>query len=651
MDVLVVEADAALASSLLGALAETAVRWCAPAALEEALGDGWPDAVVVSGGVLAVARVSGCVRHFQPRLGATPKIVAVYDLARVSDPSALLDAGADDCEALPVDGPRLTTRLRVALRRKTDETLRRERDVTQAALSASESLLRSLFDAVPMMMGLVELAPPPPGETVPDLVVISCNRATATWFGFDDPGQLRNRGLAGVGLHTEARARYVSVLRSVTATAMPVHREIESSRAGVWLAVAANQVDGVSPSGHPRFCFVLEDITERMRLQTQLVMADRLVSLGTLAAGVAHEINNPLMWVISNLEFVGRQLAVSGLERADAEGHGRVVRSLSQAREGVERVRQIVRSLRTFSRGDDERRGALVVPQVIDTSIEIAWNQIRHRATLRRAYQSVPPVEANEARLGQVFLNLLVNAAQAIPEDAPADAHEIVVSTWWDSTRERVVIEVRDTGRGIARELLGRVFDPFFTTKPVGEGTGLGLAICHGIVRSLKGDMEVESEPGKGSAFRVLLPAAKTGSQPKKISTPPVGPARPVRVLVVDDEPNLRTSLAQILSIEHEVEALESARMALEKVRAGCRWDVVLCDVMMPDMSGVDLYRALEHEAPELLPRTVFLTGGAFTQRAAEFLAAVPNPRLEKPFEIDDLRLLIQKVSQRELKQ
>jgi signal transduction histidine kinase len=174
---------------------------------------------------------------------------------------------------------------------------------------------------------------------------------------------------------------------------------------------------------------------------------------------------------------------------------------------GSHRVSEIVRDLKTFSRGDEERRGPVDVHAVLDLCASMARSEIRHRARLVREYGSLPPVQANETRLGQVFLNLIVNAAQAIPEGSDVKDHEIRVTTWRDETGW-AVIAVKDTGSGISPENLGRLFSPFFTTKPAGVGTGLGLSICHGIITGMGGRITVESELGRGTVFRVFLPLA-----------------------------------------------------------------------------------------------------------------------------------------------
>jgi CheY-like chemotaxis protein len=359
--------------------------------------------------------------------------------------------------------------------------------------------------------------------------------------------------------------------------------------------------------------------------------------VGTLAAGVAHEINNPLTYIMSGLEHAQHELGSLGKElpKGRLDEIGEVVR---EAYSGAERVRRIVRDLKTFSRPDEEEREAVPLAPVIESAIGMAQNEIRHRARLVRELGDTPPVTASEARLGQVFLNLLVNAAQAVPE-GDVEHNEVRVRTGTDE-KGRVFIDVSDTGKGIAPDDLGRIFDPFFTTKPVGQGTGLGLAICHGIVHALGGDIDVESQVGKGSRFRVTLPAARPSQVDLAAVASPPSPRRG-RVLVVDDEPAVGRVVARTLSAEHDVVVATRARDALERITAGEAFDVVVCDLMMPEMTGMDLYAEVEKLAPARAATFVFLTGGAFTDRARDFLARVPNPRLDKPFTAGDLSKVV----------
>jgi signal transduction histidine kinase len=370
------------------------------------------------------------------------------------------------------------------------------------------------------------------------------------------------------------------------------------------------------------------DVTERLDMQRRLVEVERLAAMGTVAATVAHEINNPLTYVLANLEVLA-----SRVDRlAPIVGGADSTRALIEdMREGVDRVRRIVRDLKAFSR-DDERSEPIDVTTVLERAITLAENEIRHRARLVRDFATVPPVEANEARLAQVLLNLLMNAAQAIPEGEP-ERHEIRVRVQHDGASNVVVFEVTDTGVGIAPELRARIFEPFFTTKPKGAGTGLGLSICHGIVQRFGGTIEVDSVVGRGSTFRVHLPA--TAARVTR-STPPAAMTAPVRrgrLLVIDDDERVAAALCFILGAQHDVDIETDPRRALQRLLNGAEFDVVFCDVMMPTLSGIELYRILAEHAPQQAERIAFVTGGAFTDSAREFLANVENAQLEKPFD------------------
>jgi signal transduction histidine kinase len=243
---------------------------------------------------------------------------------------------------------------------------------------------------------------------------------------------------------------------------------------------------------------------ERTRMRERLLLSERLVSVGTLAAGVAHEINNPLAIAMANLECVLGGLApgsdpLGPRMRAYAE-------SLRDIDEALKRIRDIVRDVKLFSRPQESETTAVDVRSVIDASVRMALKEIRQRVRVVKEFGAVPLVTANESRLGQVVLNLIVNAAHAVPEGRADDNPlRLITRTLGDG---RAIIEVADTGCGIPKEHLERIFDPFFTTKPAGVGTGLGLAICHTIVAELGGEIEVDSEVGRGTTFRVILPPA-----------------------------------------------------------------------------------------------------------------------------------------------
>ncbi len=406
------------------------------------------------------------------------------------------------------------------------------------------------------------------------------------------------------------------------------------------------------PAGQGHYFFV-RDLSERKRMENQLIFAGRMAAVGTLAAGVAHEINNPLAYIVANIDFARHQITTvaSRLSRSAAGGGPAHVldetgEALTEARQGAERVRNIVRDLRVFARGDEDQSGPVALRRVLDSSINIAWNEIRHRARLVKDYGDTPMVEGNESRLGQVFLNLLLNAAHAIPE-GETERNEIRVSTRTDA-EGRAVVEVRDSGMGIPQEIRERIFDPFFTTKPASEGTGLGLWICSGILTALGGEVRVDSEIGRGSTFRVTLPPAVMEGPAELVGgAAPEAPARGGKLLVVDDEPMILGALRRSLSTEYNVTCVGDGRKALERLRAGERYELILCDLMMPEMTGMDLFAELEKLAPEQAARMVFVSGGAFTPRAREFLERIPNARVEKPIDLQNLRLLLRNLSSR----
>ncbi len=214
---------------------------------------------------------------------------------------------------------------------------------------------------------------------------------------------------------------------------------------------------------------------------------------------------------------------------------------------------------------------------------------------------------------------------------------------------EHVVVEVADNGAGIPPEVQRRIFDPFFTTKPLGIGTGLGLSICHTIVTSLGGRISVESDPGHGALFRIVLPARGVVTE-RGIPTvePPSAERKSLvraRVLVVDDELSLANTLRDLLQPEHDVTAVVSGRNALEILGITSEFDVIICDLMMPSMSGMDFFEELRRTRPGLEQRLIFMTGGAFTPRAAEFLASVPNRRIEKPFSLSAIEKVVRDVA------
>jgi len=425
----------------------------------------------------------------------------------------------------------------------------------------------------------------------------------------------------------------------------------------------------------------VRDITARRQAALQLSIAHRAVALGTLSAGIAHEINNPLSWMMTNLQMAQDELRRGALGGRRSTEQEALLHTLDDALQGGRRVMSIVRDLKTMSREGGET-GAADVHAALDLACRIANRQIEAKARLVRDYGHVPSVRGSAGRLGQVFLNLLTNAVQAIPE-GQRDAHRITLRT--RVRHELVEVIVRDTGRGIPPHVLPHIFDPFYTTKTK-DGTGLGLSITRSVIDSMGGTIEVESREGDGATFILRLPMAERPSSaaeaqaaaeaapardgfaaghersgireaarmedeeaPRATTTSigaPVtalGPAEPkVRVLIIDDEPLLGKSLRRALS-EHDVTFTEDPVHALE-LCGQTDYDAIVCDLMMPMISGEGVYEHLRQHAPELAARMIFMTGGAFTASAQQFLAEVPNIKLTKPFTPDDLRKAVRRV-------
>lgn len=391
----------------------------------------------------------------------------------------------------------------------------------------------------------------------------------------------------------------------------------------------------VSPAGD--VVILVRDQTERLHMAERLRVADRMASVGTLAAGVAHELNNPLAYVLGNLELLNQQLRATWVEPTQLQV------LVDEALDGARRMRSITQDLRTFSQPHAEAVTSIDPRTVMDSALKIAGTEIRHRAALRREYEDVPSVRGEASKLGQVFLNLVVNAVQALPVGEAA-RNEIVVRTFADE-QGYAVIEVCDTGPGIPMHLAGRIFEPFVTTKPREVGTGLGLSICHNIVTGLGGHISAHPRTPRGTVFRVRLPpsgmVAAAPAPPAPVSLPrhvPPGGGR--RVLIIDDDPLVASSLRRLLA-SREVHIADSGRRGIEMLRENDGFEVVLCDLMMPEVSGMDVYETVLEERPDLAERFIFMTGGAFTERARVFLDRVSNPKLEKPFDGKTLRMLV----------
>jgi signal transduction histidine kinase/ActR/RegA family two-component response regulator len=383
-------------------------------------------------------------------------------------------------------------------------------------------------------------------------------------------------------------------------------------------------------------------LNELRETKDKLILADKLMAIGQLSAGIAHEINNPLSYALSNMSFVDSALKSNA--QVAPEQREEIESALHDGLEGLDRVRRIVASLKVFARTTEERRELVDLHKVIESTVAIAANEIRYRGRLVLDLQHVPKVTADSGRIGQVVLNLVINAAQALTVQR-AEGNEVRVRTSTDE-RGRAIIEVSDTGHGVAPEYRARLFDPFFTTKAVGVGSGLGLSICHGIVAGLGGEIELESEVGKGTCFRVILPPATAAHQLH--TSGPSARSRPSsrrRVLVIDDEPLVLKALERGISAHHDVESMLDADLALKKIREGVRYDVILCDLMMPQKNGVETHAELERIDSDQARRLIFITGGAFTSELETAMGGLTRPCITKPFATEEILSNIERVA------
>ena len=570
------------------------------------------------------------------------QVVAPQDLPKLAcdDPSGV-HTGIVDLDLLRQDGTRLAVRIaRTATvfgsQRATVGVVfdSAERHEAERALVTSEALYRRVIEAAPEPVLIV-------GPDGP----VYANSAALRLAGMERIEQLREPGVERV-IHLDdlpLLQESAEALRQARAQVQPVEIRLQRDEGSVVHVEVLSML--TEWDGQPAILFLGRELSGRRELQAQLIQADRLAAVGTLAAGVAHEINNPLAYVLLNLQYLLRelpQLTVSG-ERLE-----QLRDRLREAQHGAERVSTIVRDLREFSSTDHEQVAAVDLRLVLAAAIKVAGSQIAARGRLVESYEDVPTVRGNAAKLEQVFLNLLTNASQALPPGHP-EHHEIHVTLQSDAPG-RVAVEISDTGTGIPPELLDRVFDPFFTTKPAGVGTGLGLPICHNIVSSLGGEISVRSEIGKGTSFRVSLHVMHAEPVHYHATPTPFAAVTSVagrrgQVLVVDDELAVANMLSRLLSDEHDVEVRTTGQEALDALLGDRQFDVVMCDLLMPGMSGMALYEQLRTARPGLERRLVFMTGGAFTHRAAEFLNTVDNPRVEKPFDVRKVRRLVRELA------
>jgi PAS domain S-box-containing protein len=567
------------------------------------------------------------------------------------------------------NGQPFWVRLEASLARSDDET-RVVRtvlsDITeskqaQRALQASEARYRLLFEG--SADALMTLAPPAWRFS-------SGNAAALDLFGVRNEADFTSRTpwdyspeLQPDGRRSDEKAAAMLALaldNRAHSFEWTYLRGYEEFRASVTLT-------RLDPAGAPLLQATVRDETRAHKERTRMAQTERLASMGLLAASVGHEINNPLAYVLSNVEDLAQSLPklASAVERcrsglrdalSDAAFDATLgedaallepasLRATSEqaldALDGARRITLISKALSTFARPDTSEATNVELQDAIESALSMGINEIRFRAKLVKDFASVPPVHASEGKLSQVFLNLLVNAAHAIDE-GDVEGNCITVRTWAEG--KSVFAEVQDTGRGIAPTVMERVFEPFFSTKDVGAGAGLGLSICKNIINGFGGDIRVESALGKGARFVVRLPAAEgAAARGTRLESTPAPSFLPGRVLVVDDEALLRKLMVRLLA-GHEVVSVSSGKEAKDVLEHDQRFDLILCDLMMPDQTGVDIYKWLKQRNARLAERVVFTSGGAFGEATTQYLAECGVLKLAKPF---DTRLFKEVVSER----
>ncbi len=379
------------------------------------------------------------------------------------------------------------------------------------------------------------------------------------------------------------------------------------------------------PSTDGSVLVVMRDATQQRRLHRRLASTENLASLGTLAAGLAHEINNPLTYVITSVNAIGESAASQ---------NPTIAAEVDAALEGAWRIRDLVHSILEATNDHSESVKPVSVADVLDTVRTLVDARVRERATLTCESDGAPLVMSHHARLVQVVVSLVVNACQSF-DARSRESNSIVVRG--TEVGNQVLIRVRDNGPGMDETTQLRAVEPFYTTREPGAGSGLGLFLCNSIVESLGGSLEIDSGVGSGTTVTLRLPTAGSAASPASSRTrreqamATHGLPR-CRVLIVDDEPEIRRALRRQLGRTHAISMSSNGREALQRFAMGERFDVVLCDLLMPEVNGMELFHELEQQYPEQADRVIFITGGATSEAAQAFVENHRDRVIGKPF-------------------
>jgi two-component system, NtrC family, sensor kinase len=379
------------------------------------------------------------------------------------------------------------------------------------------------------------------------------------------------------------------------------------------------------------------EMQERLEVEGKVRHLQKIQALGRLSASVGHEINNPLCFVTGNLELIAEGLLELRADSATEQTWTDVRVSLDAATAGATRIAKIVEAMRGFIHADEQDEQADVTA-AIAAATALTRNEIRYRARLTVRCEPAPPLRIGQRALEQVLVNLLINAAQAITQGGADDNEIRVIVT---PGPDRVGIEISDTGHGIEAEIAEHVFEPFYTTKPVGQGTGLGLPLCHELITAAGGELSLSSELGRGTTVGIALPlaegrAAAPEREPPEQAEPAGEAARHAKILLVDDDPPILRVLQYALR-SYETHLAHNGQEALARCRQES-FDVVVCDMMMPDITGMELYERMRESDEALADRFVFITGGAINQRIEQFLRLHAHRCVRKPFTSRQIR-------------
>ena len=423
----------------------------------------------------------------------------------------------------------------------------------------------------------------------------------------------------------------------------------------IWVDMSLTVID-TDAQGDDYLLHTLRDASDQQELIDRLMRVDRVIAMGTLAAGIGHEISNPLTYAKANVDYSLEHVRELGQRAASPEQAPQapvisadlalytsreIEQALEDARHGLERAAAILDDLRTFTYRREPSDEVLSLRALLDAALVLIGHELTHRGQLVREGAADVYVRGDAAKLEQAIFNVLLNAVQALPEARAAD-NRLVVRLGQDA--EEATLEILDNGVGVPPALRDKIFEPFFTTKAPGEGTGLGLSIVQNIVHAHGGSVSLDQD-AELTRFTLRLPAAPA-RPPSALSHEETSEAREDRphVLIIDDEPQILRVIERVLKKHYLLTVTTRAARALEILGQGAHFDAILCDVMMPEINGVAFYKALMDQRPELLKRLIFISGGAFTPETTSFLDVLNAPLIRKPFKASELLAKLEEI-------